>query len=218
MLRQIFLVAALFGLSGCGDKTPQEAIVGAVASLVPAAGNLLPGGGTPSTSGFGAADIAANPGGFRLIGIPTMSPLSLARLTQQNGAGDTWQSQLGYSASFERGLLVATRRLGDDLIAAETGAVLAAIRAGGGTAVRIHDTLNSLDQIVTVSYNCVIVADGSETLTVGLSEVTARKMTETCLGGNVQFENAYWLDDSGNIIASRQFVSQTVAYLRASKL
>ena len=92
------------------------------------------------------------------------------------------------------------------------------MRAGGGAVTRRTETLDAQDQVVTQAYACTVTEAPSETIDLGLRQVSARRLDEACRGETIGFDNIYWLDDNGAVIASRQYVSPTVAYLRANRL
>ena len=212
-----FGLAATLASCGGGGDSPLTRLATVIPGLGEMGGrNVADAGAT--RPGFSAAEVAANPGDYRLIWLPSfIGTPGLARNVQDNGARETFESQYGFTASFDSGVLVATRGLPDDLIGSSSTATLAALRAGGGAFVRYQDTLDGLDQIVQSAFNCTVTSNGPDSIELGARQVTARKFTEACQSPRLVFENLYWIDASGQIIASRQFVSQTVAYLRFSR-
>jgi len=105
----------------------------------------------------------------------------------------TWRTTDGVTLSFRDGMMVSTRGLGFDLMAADVGAALAAVKAGRGQAVRIHRYLDGENQTVSLRLICDYGReDGGAT-------------TETCDVGGRNIENRYWLDPAGNLRKSRQW-------------
>jgi hypothetical protein len=224
MRAAVFAGVALAALAGCGDLGRQGLLLPLAARAVPAVGAVTD---TPTGDrfeiaaqrpGFTPQDIAANLDGFMFIGIPTMGPPVPARAIRDNAGHVTYDVQVGFTVSFRDGLLVATRGLGDDLMGADVAQVRAALDAGGGTAVRRHDVLDGQDQVVTQTYQCMIVAAGMETVDLGLRQENLPKFSETCVGAGVQFENLYWMGGDGTVLSSRQYITRTVAYLRGNRL
>jgi len=209
-------------LAGCGEGAGAqlgERVLGVVIPLV--AGASMGSGGDARTitpPDFSAQAIAQDTSQFMVLNLTTLGIAAPARIIADNGADVTWRTQAGYTASFRDGMLVATRGLGDDLMAAEAGQVRAALRAGGGSARRVVEFLSDQDQIESMTFDCVIVAAGTETIDLGLRQVPTRKFDETCTNPRLVFSNIYWLDSAGAIVQSRQFVSPTVAYLRSNRL
>ncbi len=105
-----------------------------------------------------------------------------------------------------------------DLVTIESRGVVEALRAGGGTVSRRMETLDAQDQVHVASFSCTITAAGTETVNLGLREASLRRLDENCRSETLIFDNIYWLDASGDIVSSRQYVSPTVAYLRSNRL
>lgn len=193
----------------------------AISGAVGMAGNLVSGPEAPGIAdglGFGPDDVVADPDAFMLVQVAARGITGVAREVNANGAVRTWIGETGYSVTLDDGILVATRGLGDDLIAANTAGVRAALRQGGGATERQHDYIDARNRITTETYECVVAGVGPEEVDLGIRKVMLLLLTETCGNDRIQFENRYFVDDAGTIIAARQFVSQTVAYLRNNDL
>ena len=209
------------GPAGAGGGTEGRvlSIVGQVGRVVGGIGSdnsvsgarSVPGGFTPQA-------IAAEPGAYRLVQINALGLAEPARVIQENGGEITLALQSGPTAAFDDGILVATRGFGDDLFTIDSRGVIEALRAGGGTLTRRFETLDTQDQIRTSTFACAISAAGSESVNLGLRELSLRRFDENCRSEALVFDNIYWLDSSGEVVASRQFVSPTVAYLRTNAL
>ncbi|WP_176559368.1 YjbF family lipoprotein [Rubellimicrobium roseum] len=228
MRRTLVILAAALALAGCGGETAQSPAevqaraAGAVGQVQRVFGGLgtrtsvsapraVPGGFTPQA-------IAAEPGAYRLVQINALGLAEPARLLQENGDETTLALQSGPTAAFDGGVLVATRGFGDDLLTMESGDVRAALRAGGGQVTRRMEALDGQDQVLTDSFACTITPAGRETVDLGLRQADLARFDENCRGTAIIFDNIYWLDDAGQIVSSRQYVSPTVAYLRSSRL
>lgn len=206
-------------LAACNSSGETNPVIGLAARFIPAVGNI-PGVDVaqPEAAGFTSSDIAANPGGFVLMHVAFLGDPVLARRIADNGGNETWLAQNGFSASYVDGILVATRGLGEDILASNATGIRAAIRAGGGTGQRVRDRIDDLNQIQQDSFECTITAGENESINLGLRQVETQKYAEVCRGTRLQFENSYWVDDSGEIVTSLQFVAQEVGYLRRSSL
>ena len=119
----------------------------------------------------------------------------------------TWLSEDNVSIVTENGLIVATRGLPRDLMAADVIESRRAILNGGGQVVRTRETLSSLDQIETELLQCSIAQDGAETVTIVQKAVPTVRFSERCEGESTSFSNTYWVDGNGVIARSEQFVS-----------
>ena len=215
----ILATVALVTLAACNSNSEPNPVLRLASQFIPAINNL-PGVdlSEPAAPGFASSDIAANPQGFILMQAAILGDPVLARRIADNGTNETWLAQNGFSASYADGILVATRGLGEDILAASVPGIRAAIRDGGGTGQRVRDRIGDLNQILQESFECTIVAGESETVNLGLRQVETRKYAEICRGARLQFENSYWVDASGEIVTSLQFVTQEVGYLRRSSL
>lgn len=207
-------LAALAGLAACGDGARESLGFRVYEALFQGDDAAVP----METPGFTAQLIAERPQDYMIVDVPTLGLNQPARIIAANGPETTWQAQGGATFAFDDGILVATRGLIDDLLVADSAATRAALRAGGGTVQRVIESLDSQDQLSSMTFDCTITRDGPETVNLGLREVTLLKFTEACANPRLVFENAYWLDAAGDILSSRQFVSVTVAYLRSNRL
>lgn len=221
-VRGILLAAgAASALSGCSDGVMQGAtdVAATVGRFIPtlsdAAQPVQPALSAPD---FSVDAIAADPGAYRLVQLSSFEETIFARRIAGSDGRETLQAQNGFTYAYRDGLLTATRGIGDDLMAASVAETAAALRAGGGNYSRTFEQLGGLDQILTSTYSCTLADQGMDVVRIGLNEQSARKFSETCVGSEVQFENLYWLDNAGQIISSRQFVTPTVAYLRTSRI
>jgi hypothetical protein len=226
------LLAAL-ALAGCGGGTGDGAgatgpgsaearvlaVVGQVGRVAGGIGSDRDVSATRSIpGGFAPEAIAAEPEAYRLVQVNALALQEPARIIQRNGNEVTLALQSGPTAAFDGGILVATRGFGDDLMTLESRGVLEALRAGGGSVTRRMERLDDQDQLLTESFACIIAPAGTEEVSLGLRTVSLRRFNENCRGETLIFDNIYWLDGGGSLLASRQFVSPSVAYLRANVL
>lgn len=213
---------AAFCLSGCGERAADT-----VVNVLNTTADVLTAGDTDNANqpsdlaqgGFTPEDVAARPDEYRLFTINALGVAELARRLTSADGRETFISQSGFSASYRDGVLVATRGLvGEDVMAASAPGLLDALAAGGGTINRAIETLDSRNQINTATFTCTIAPAGRESINLGIRSVEADRFDENCRGASLIFDNIYWLDTDGSIIASRQYVSPTVAYLRSNRL
>lgn len=227
-------LAAALSLAGCanlagistGPSGADRGAEGRILSAVGQVGAVLGGIGSSNSvrasrtvpGGFTPQAIAAEPGAYRLVQVNALGLAEPARVIQENGDEITLALQSGPTAAFDDGILVATRGFGDDLFTLDSQGVIEALRAGGGTVARRMEMLDAQDQIRTSTFACTIAAAGSESVNLGLRELSLRRFNENCRSEALIIDNIYWLDGAGDIVASRQFVSPTVAYLRTNAL
>lgn len=162
--------------------------------------------------------IAADRAAFRLVQVNALGLVEPARVIRDNGAEETYRLRSGPTAAFDEGILVATRGFGDDLFTMSSQGVLPALRAGGGPVTRLMESLDPQDQVVVTRFDCAVTAAGAETVDLGFRQESLRRFDENCRSPSLIFDNIYWLDGAGTVVASRQYVSPSVAYLRANRL
>lgn len=161
---------------------------------------------------------APSPETSMLFQVSGLGIVSLGQIVEQSGDRTTYLGDTGYSVTFEGDVMVATRGFGKDLMAADVREVRAALARRSGTATRVHEYLDAQDQIVRQIYECTFELKGSEEVDLGLRKVEARILSETCQNPRIVFENVYYIDSDGTVIASRQFVSDVIAYLRNNRV
>lgn len=204
MIRQGILaaLAALGLLAGCGDggNPAFKAAVARIQSL-----------GRPAPKAPTADQIRARltpevlaqiEGGVLIATIPAREASAALFEAGRNGPVVTYVTPDGISLSLDRGVLVATRGLGFDLMTADVDEPQAALRAGGATtgAVRIHRYLDGENQVVLRSLVCRYARAGGA-------------VTETCRTPGATIENRYVMG-AGGIDASRQWVGPETGYVR----
>ena len=197
------------GLGGCGNQTEPGLASQLGGRLVPA---LADAPGTAIEAGI------PNPETAMLFQVSGLGIVSLGQRVADAGGRATYVGDTGFSVTFDGDVMVATRGFGKDLMAANVAEVRAALAQGTGTAQRVHEYLDARDQIVTESYQCTFEVKGSEEVDLGLRQVQATVISETCSNPRIVFENVYYRDATGAIIATRQFVSDIVAYLRNNRV
>lgn len=139
----------------------------------------------------------------------------LARMAS-NGGVDTFSTADKITVSTRDGIVVATRGLGYDLISANAPSA-SHIARGQGQHRRSYQTLDGLDQIQNVIYNCALSATGSESVNVAGYSVPARRVSERCESDNALIENEYFVDGAGRIRVSRQSIGPAGGFLRITR-
>ncbi len=191
MRRVLSCLALLAALSGCASSTgePQWLIRQAATGLLPF---------LDRTDARYAALVRA--GAPARSAVPAEGPtLELRRAALLPGGGTLWLSPSGSGFTFEDGLLVATRGVGEDLMSSDLTQLRALLRAGrDGTAERFHTTLDGEGQVVLESYVCTVTVRGG----------TAR---EDCAGLTRNFVNNYTIaPGTGTVLSSRQRTGQGI--------
>lgn len=135
-----------------------------------------------------------------------------------NGSAVTWVTGQGQTLTTRGGLLVATRGLGADLMAADVGGLATALARGGGKYRRDLVFLDGEDQTVTLRPLCVLEAAGPETLTLVQLSYDTIRYEESCIGADgLAFSSVYWAQ-GGQLRASQQWAGRILGRLQISVL
>ncbi|MEJ6403133.1 YjbF family lipoprotein [Yoonia sp. 2307UL14-13] len=159
-------------------------------------------------------EILGNPGKFIRVNTRNRQRWDTHVVAGTNTNRSTWVDSENSSITFENGIVVATRGLPRDLMAADVSQSWAAIRAGGGEATRIHEYLTNMDQISTELLQCRIASQRRETVSQFKIDRNATRFEEKCESETLEFTNVYWVNDAGAVIRSLQAVSPDAGYLQ----
>lgn len=160
------------------------------------------------------AQLRAYPQDLLLVEIPSEGAEAGMVFVVQNRDTDTWTTPDGVSLSLRRGLLVRSAGLGVDLMSAEEGDVRA-----GARNVRAHWYLDGDEVVRPVRFDCTLASRGGQSVDVAGIRYPARLVTERCLAADGErFENRYWIEPSGRIRQSRQYVSDQLGYVLISDI
>lgn len=131
-----------------------------------------------------------------------------------NAGFDTYGNDQRQTMTLRRGIVTATRGLGDDLMSSDisqTAALIAARRAGQGT--RIMRFLDGEDQTREIVMTCSVTRGDAAPVALGEVNTTATAMTETCRSGSRTITNTFLVDASGRSLGSRQWLSEMNGYM-----
>ena len=129
-----------------------------------------------------------------------------------NNAGHlTWVAADGIMLITKDGILTGTRGFGRDLMVSNVSAVLPALRAGSGSVAREMSRIDDEGHVIPTRYNCTITRGGSQQVDLISRQFATHLVTETCEdavgnGAGEAFVNRYWLDGTGRIRRSDQWV------------
>ena len=144
----------------------------------------------------------------------------LGLLTQSNGT-QTWVTADGITLTLRDGMIIASRGLGDDLMSAAVPAS-ATIARGTGSVERRHYYLFGGEIETLAPFTCALASKGRETLVVYSLSYAVTHVTEACAGTSdgaaVSFTNEYWIEGSGKIRQSRQWLGAGVGFLDLTEI
>lgn len=145
---------------------------------------------------------------------------TLGLVEQKDGVG-TWFSANNSSLSLAGGgLVVATRGLGADLIAADVSQVQAGIESGrAGEVRRVHRRLDGLYGLQRLELRCALRPVGRESIQIlGVARSTLR-IEEHCTGPDTGFVNTYWRDAQKSLIwQSQQWINPDIGVITLQRL
>lgn len=215
-LRHAFAALGLLGLAACG--TEQSAFLQQASQL---ASSLISG---PAETGPSLRErltpeaLATLDGPILIIELPNTASEAGAQLQRRAGRVETWSTLNGVQFTFDQGLLLSTRGLGGDLMSADLGETKRAFAAGHGEAVRVHRYLDGEDQEVARAYVCTWRSAGRVQIEVLGGSTSARNLVETCTSSTETVENQYWIDSSGKVRRSVQWVGVVPGYVLTERV
>ena len=214
MMKPLFWAGAAALLAACGPLN-RGGLGDTAANIARAVAN---GGAAPAAQPSPEMQ-AARPEDVRVITLRNQGRILPTIQTGANGPITTWGADEGISFSFDRGVLVASRGLGFDLMGTDLAGFHTSLAAGGGTLSRTVATMGSLDQIILRDVTCTLAAAGPENLPTltGGTQILSR-FDESCAGERLAFDNIYWTDPTGTIVRSRQAVTPSIGFIQVEEL
>lgn len=216
MIRGLLALLCLFGLTACSSSgSDLSAVRGALSGVL--------GQRTAATANLRQTLTPQAIANFNgpLMFVEVQGSGVQAGLTPgfRNGSVQQWFTQDAASLSFNAGIVTASRGLGDDLMSADVRDVGAAVRGRRNQAERVHRYLTHENSLEIRAFKCSYVQAGPETAQTLAGAFSARRVEETCYDSNgLKIDNVYWVDRSGVVRKSLQWVSPFVGYLDIQRL
>ena len=137
-----------------------------------------------------------------------------------NGRNVTWVSSEQKSITLKAGLLTATRGFGGDVMSIEQGGAGRLVSGRrSGQVQKTYRFLDGQDQTRRFVVNCEITASGTEHVSTGEISALTHVMVESCQSdGGAEFKNTYWVDASGRVVQSIQWVGPSVGTIAFRRL
>ena len=210
VIKPLLAALAISGLVGCSEA-------GGSGLLSRAAGLVLGEDDAPTRAqpvSVPEEELLGNPGKYMRVNIRDMGIWDTLVAGGENGARTTWLGASGVGVTVESGVVVATRGLPRDLMGADASQTVQAIRAGGGTATRVHDFLSNQDEITQFTMQCEITSKGADDVSRMGQTIAATRYEELCRSDGLTLTNVYWVDRTRRIVRSLQAVSPDAGYLQ----
>lgn len=223
MIRGMVLTLALaFGMSACssgndGTASPLTEAARLIKTRVQAGGKTA---AAPPAAALTRAALSDADGPLILASIERTGAAATLRLARENGGYGTWVSPDKLSVTLKQGVLSASRGLFGDLLAGETDATLAALRAGRSTRYpKAMRYIGGDRQILLSRLTCQMDPVGTETIDILERAHATRHMAEVCTdrSGNT-IRNDYWIGGDGTMWQSRQFLHPVMGYISFKQL
>ncbi|SDK67930.1 YjbF family lipoprotein [Aliiruegeria lutimaris] len=188
------LAALVLGSSGCG--TGFRSLTGAQ--------ELGGQAGTPHSEAPQIAAILESRDGGAVL-----------RQVARNGDVTTWRSAGGDTLSLEDGIIVATQSLTPDILSVE-GLFPSRWRSMARPleTTRLHRHVDGEEKVVIRGYQCEISQGVSDIVTIAGKSRPVSRTDESCFNADQSFTNSYWLDNSGELVQSRQWLGDDLGYIR----
>lgn len=175
--------------------------------------SLMPGGGGQSAQQTVTVAAESLTGPRLQVQIESRGANALLSPAAINNDVETWLAVDNISLSFRDGVLVASRGLGFDLMAADTRGTIAAF-AGMGEDVyrRQMRYLTGEHHSTYLTAGCSMTSAGPETVDGQQLE----RLEEHCQARQHEFTNLFWRDPNGTVLRSRQWLSPEIGYIAVS--
>lgn len=134
------------------------------------------------------------------------------------GAVAIWESSDNAQIFLRDGVVVGTRGIGGDIIAAGARSTLQALKLRGKRSGGVRSFVISDGDVTTTEYRfrCTVSNLGSEGVSIANQVVTTDHMRESCVedaGKNRSFQNDYWVQRSTGLVRkSRQWMGPRTGY------
>ena len=136
------------------------------------------------------------------------------------GIGQTWLGADGATITLEKGVLKASRGMGNDVMGAtSTMPLWKKLNSGVETYSRTVKYLNGNNKIFTKNFKCKIheVTEG-EIIKIWSLDFDVSRYQEICNNNGFVTKNTYYVDDREIVRRSKQYHSDTIGYIITERL
>lgn len=149
-----------------------------------------------------------------LQSIPNAFTAFVRQTTNAKGE-ETWISLDRLSLGMKDGMIIATRGLGADQLAADPYQTLAALKAGrNGITERFITHINGESQAETLAFRCSVTFQKQAPVDLGGYTANTDLYYEDCRNTQTKFRNFFWVErDSRQLVQSRQWISENLGYV-----
>jgi len=142
---------------------------------------------------------------------------SIRRDDSSVGVVEVWKSSDNAQLFLRNGVVIGTRGIGRDIIAADANYTVRALRARTGSSGLRHFEISDGDVTSTkTTYQCDMKNLGNEVITVVRQRFNVSQFSETCRADTAEvpvINNEYWVEKSTGIVRkSNQWIGPEVGY------
>lgn len=135
------------------------------------------------------------------------------------GFGQTWLGADGATITFEKGILKASRGMGDDVMGGTTSMPSWSNLNDGTEYSRTLSYLNGKNKIFSHEYKCKINKNiHHEVIMIWDVNFKVTKYYENCHSSNAIINNVYYLDRAGIVRKSFQYHGPKIGYISTERL
>lgn len=135
------------------------------------------------------------------------------------GLGQTWLGADGATVTLDRGIIKASRGMGDDIMGS------ASFMPAWPNIDKLHNYIRKIsylsgnNALKTLELNCQIKKTETEQrIKVWDVTFTVRKYIEDCSGENIKVQNIYFIDERNVVRRSHQYHGTTIGYIMMERL
>jgi hypothetical protein len=129
-----------------------------------------------------------------------------------SGNVETWTSVDSRTLSMRDGMILATRGFAGDLMSAQVPR-LSQIMQTGQPYVRRYGLLSGDDQMVMQRFECQTEKVGAKSITIVDLRFSTQRITETCVGATGAHKNDFWIESTGKLRQSRQWIGEAMGFV-----
>lgn len=212
-------------LAGCSNDPEGNASLGISRTLYEEVrGRLAKSGagvqaGTPDAEALAAAARRSFKGPIVLAQMANTGGLFVLGEYGRNGDVQTFATTTEETLVMRRGILIASRGLGDDLMSSESAQVAALVLARGeGSARHVYRFLDGEGIERPLPMDCDIRRGADKPLRFAGTDYRTTEMVETCRAGRTEITNRYFVTSGGIVALSQQWISPRIGYVTIQRV
>ena len=136
-----------------------------------------------------------------------------------NNTGEVWLGVDGATVTFDKGFLIGTRGLQDDLMTTIADFPNLSTVKDIQTYEKHQTWLTGDNQRKHLSFKCTLsMKSGAQKISLLNKSFVVKQATEICNSTELKITNEYFFENSGKMRQSKQYHSETLGYIRFERL